>query len=528
LEALRRSLDERSPTRQTVAEELDYHVMAEDLPLEVVAEVQTHPQRYPGTRIVDHWQRSYPAGLLAAHVLGHLGRAREEDLEAGPGDACHVDDRVGRTGLERQYEGLLRARRGEAVELTDRSGQVLSSYRRRKPRVGRDLMTTLEPGLQRTAEALLEEALKRRTLGSADVEPAGGAIVVMDVHSGAILAAASAPAFDPNLFAAGPNSSRTANRSSELATLLADPAHPMFDRVTKMAVPPGSVFKILSAVALLEASAVDPLEPFFCRGYLDQPDRLRCASYIRHGIGHGEVTLADALAQSCNVYFFHHAGRLGPGPLVDWALRFGFGRPTNVDLPGESAGCLPTPLSIESLEGHRWRPADTQAMAVGQGSLTATPLQVVCMMAAVANGGRLVTPHVVSGLGLPELADDQSPADLPELSDDPIRIPPPRMIPGLQPETLAAVREGLARAVSHANGTAHGTVYLESVAVAGKTGTAQTGRDRTDHAWFAGYVPADRPRLALVVVLEHSGDGGEAAGPVAKRLILRMQQLGCL
>ena len=519
LDALRGSVDELPPSRITVAEERDYHVMAEDISLAVAAEVQSHPESYPGVKTTERLRRDYPFGRLAAHVLGHLGKLHEEELPADD-DGYRPDDRVGRMGLERRYERLLRGRRGVAVELTDHSGRVLSSYRRREPGVGRDLILTLNRPLQHSAETLLDEALERRALGASEPEPAGGAIVVMDVHSGAILAAASAPRFDPNLFAGG--------QSDKLSALMENPAHPLFDRVARMAIPPGSVFKTLSAVALLEAAAVDPEEPFFCQGYLQHPDRLRCTIYRRHGTGHGEVTLYDALAQSCNVYFFHHAGRLAPQALANWASRFGFGHTTGVDLPSEATGILPAPANIRALEGHDWRLADMQATVIGQGSLTATPLQVVRMMAAVANQGKLVTPHLVSTLGLPILADGQSAADLPDLSEDPIRIPPPRPIPGLHDSTLAAIRAGLARVVSDASGTAHGTVFLDSVAVAGKTGTAETGAGREDHAWFAGYVPADRPKLAFCVVLEHSGSGGQGAGPVAKRLVLRMQQLGLL
>ena len=209
----------------------------------------------------------------------------------------------------------------------------------------------------------------------------------MDLRDGAVLAAASAPRFDPNVFLSGDDAARQ--------TLLHRPDSPLLDRVVQMALPPGSVFKTLTAVALLESATVDPQQVFTCRGYLHDPGQMRCEIYIRQGIGHGPVTLADALARSCNVYFFHYAGRMGPAPLEDWARRLGFGQPTGVDLPGEAAGTLPTPQSIRRLEGHGWRTADTQRMAVGQGSLTATPLQVLRLMAAVATG-KLLTPHVAS------------------------------------------------------------------------------------------------------------------------------------
>ncbi len=461
------------------------------------------PGKYPGVKIVRHSRRTYPAGTLAAHVLGYLGPAPSQPASA---DDDHAGDLVGRSGVERQYESQLRGRRGTAVELTDHGGRILGTERQEEPRAGRDLVLTLDPKLQAAAEQLLADALERRANWPGRDEPAGGAIAVMDLRDGALLAAASAPGFDPNLFPAGDPAARQA--------LLHAADSPLFDRVVQMALPPGSVFKTLTAIALLESATVDPQEPFTCQGYLHDPHHMRCEIYIRQGIGHGPVTLADALAQSCNVYFCHHAGRMGPAALGDWALRLGFGRPTGVDLPGEAAGVVPTPRSIRRLEGHGWRTADTQMMAVGQGSLTATPLQVLRLMAAVATG-RLLTPHVrVSPGREPGDGDGERGTGTP--------------IEGLKPGTLAAVRAGLERVVADPKGTAYDSVRLETIAVAGKTGTASAGEGRRDHAWFAGYVPADGPKLAFVIVLEHAGDGSMAAGPVAKRLVMHMQRLGML
>ena len=277
---------------------------------------------------------------------------------------------------------------GIAVEVTDHAGRVQQAFHETEPVAGRDVTLTIDPRLQRTAEELLDSALQRVALQSdRRASRRAGAVVVIDVHNGEILAAASAPRFDPAAFVGDDSSRREA--------LLADPAHPLFHRAIQMALPPGSVFKTVTAVALLESAGLDPAATFYCQGYLKQPDRQRCAVYVRHGTGHGDVTLAEALAESCNVYFFHHAEKLPPQALVDWARRLGFGQPTGVDLPGEARGIVPAPDSIRKLEGHGWHTADTQAMSVGQGSLTATPLQVVRMMAAVANGGLLVTPHVV-------------------------------------------------------------------------------------------------------------------------------------
>jgi penicillin-binding protein 2 len=233
------------------------------------------------------------------------------------------------------------------------------------------------------------------------------------------------------------------------------------------------------------------------------------------------LSLPDAVAQSCNVYFFHFAAELGARPLVDWAQRFGFGRPTLIDLPDEAAGRLPTPADVRKLANRRWRLGDTQGLAIGQSSLTVTPLQMVRLLAAIANGGSLVTPHVVAG---PNSATDGQSQSSPD-NDIPNRFQPQR-IAGLSEATLETVRAGLRRAVADPNGTAHSAMGALAISVAGKTGTAETGGGEESHAWFAGYVPADAPQLAFVVVLEHGGGGAAAAAPLARRLVERLQQLG--
>ncbi len=513
VERIAEAYSRRQGVKSAVAEQFDFHIMAYDLPLDVVAEIQRNPQLYPDTKIVSRSRRTYPAGSLAANLLGHLGAVNKQEL-ADADDQYHASDSVGRMGLERQYEPLLRGRPGTTLILTNHDGKVLGEERTRQQGVGSDLILTIDPVLQRTAETLLDNALKRRRMAVENADTTendlpGGAIVVMNVSTGALLAAASAPRFDPNLFTGGDN--------RRITEVLSDKSHPMLDRVSRMAIAPASVFKTLTAVALLETDTIAPDEPFQCRGYLHKPDQQRCAIYRRHGKGHGQITLDDAIAQSCNVYFFHHAASLGSGPLIDWALKFGFARPTGVDLPGESAGMVPVPVMMRELEGHRWGIGDTQSLAIGQGSLTTTPLQIARMMGAIANGGRLVTPHLVSRLGLTESS---------RTTDDPIRIARPKVIEGLSPETLARVRRGLQRVVADPSGTAHGALWMEELPIAGKTGTAETGGNRDDHAWFAGFAPAEKPTVAIVVVLEHSGSGSVAAAPVAKRLLLKMRELG--
>jgi penicillin-binding protein 2 len=499
--------NDEPPTVITVAEELQEHVVFEGLSLEAVAEIEGRSEEYTGVEIIRGSRRVYPAKSSAAHLLGYV--------RAAPNAA----GRIGQAGVERRYDALLRGQDGAALDRLDHRGRLLATTLERTPLAGHDLVLTVDPALERSSEELLDAALARRVTISDDrgQRASGGAIVVMEVRNGAILAAASAPRFDPAVFADAD--------AAGIQRYLADPGHPLFDRAIQMALPPGSVFKTVSATALLDSPAFDPNRPFVCQGYLDSPESRRCMIYRRYGIGHGPMTLVDALAQSCNVYFFHHAEQLGAGPLVDWGRRFGFGERTGIDLAGESAGNLP-PIEASAALASANQPRrheDAESLAIGQGSLTATPLQVVRMMAAIANGGQLVTPHVALRLGLPVSDSAASAGD----SDPPdLCISAPQPIPGLDSRKLDVVREGLRRVVTDSQGTGHATIALEGIVIAGKTGTAETGDGTADHAWFAGYAPADNPRVAFVIVLEHAGDAAASAGPVANRLVSRLQSLG--
>ncbi|HLJ11335.1 MAG TPA: penicillin-binding transpeptidase domain-containing protein [Planctomycetaceae bacterium] len=345
--------------------------------------------------------------------------------------------------------------------------------------------------------------------------PAGGAIVALDVRTGAVLAAASEPRFNLQVLA----------DSDEAAweRIVNDPRKPLFHRAAEMALPPGSVFKVLSAIAFLDSGRLDPAREFHCQGYLDDPESHRCLIYRNFGASHGDINLVDALARSCNVYFFAAARRAGASPIIDWAVRFGFGRPTGIDLPGERGGNLPI-LKGEASPTRRGRTkiasGDALQLAIGQAKLTATPLQIARLLAAVANGGRLITPR---------LAESAGPASIETIdSFERLAADAAAPIPELSENSLAWVRRGLERVVADPHGTGYKTVRLDALAIAGKTGTAEPGGGKPDHAWFAGYVPADRPKIAFVVVLENAGSGGHAAGPLARQLVQAMLALDLL
>jgi penicillin-binding protein 2 len=527
--------DDTSPAPVVVAEELAEQTVYEGLPWEAVAEIETHPQQYPGASVIRSYRRTYPQGNLAAHVLGYLGLAGPADLAKSKADSSsdaamaslQPGDWLGRAGIERQYEHLLRGRPGVRQDQFDARGQKIASAILREPVDGADVVLTIDPALERTAELLLDEAVARR-LPSGDEKldsAAGGALVAMDVHSGAILAAASSPRFDPGDFITG--------NSANVNKWLSDPATPLLNRCVQMALPPGSVFKIVSAAALLSAG-VDPDAPFECQGYLHQPDALRCAIFRRTGAGHGPVSMVEALARSCNVYFFHYAEQIGVRPLEDWATKFGLGRRSEVDLPGEVGGWPSLKNDLENKHDSSGAPKiasqpNALLVSIGQGPVTATAMQVVRMAAAVANGGLLVTPHVAEGIsrrgdGQPAVNNRADSSGRPVV--DPFPAASPQPIAGLNEQMLAIIRKGLRQTVADELGTAHEVINLANVAVAGKTGTAETGANQPEHAWFVGYAPAEQPQVAFVAVIEHAGDAAPATGPVVQYLVQRMDELG--
>jgi penicillin-binding protein 2 len=495
--------DEREPI--IVREETDYHPMIEDVPLDVRAQIEAHPRWFPGVRVGCTSRRVYRESGWAPHVVGRrlgitddeVGRRKSESAGSDPLD-YRPGDRIGRTGVEAAYDSHLRGLRGARRLVRNRYGEILRAEVVRAPRAGGNVELTLNADVERKMEQLLDAILsgKQKTDG-ADADqpliPQGAAVIAMDVQSGALLVAASAPRFD-----FGPSGTPD---PTIWKTVNDDPRHPLFHRATQMALPPGSVFKAVSAIALLESPKFDSDARFECQGFLERPDHFRCPIYTHQKTGHGPTDLSDALCRSCNVYFYHAAGQIGPQPIVEWGQRFGFGRPTGIDLPFERGGNLPEPSQPH------WQIADTRYLAIGQSTLTATPLQVARMMAAIANGGYLVTPFIARKSG-------------PQVADDEIASPSRRQrIAGLSDGTLARLRADLERVVADPEGTGYKTVGTPQIAIAGKTGTAEVGKGKADHAWFAGFAPAQDPRIAFAIVLEHAGSGGRAAGPIARQLV---------
>ena len=452
----------------TVREERLAHPLIRDVDLAMVEQVLERSDEWLGVEVQVRTRRRYPEGPTAAHVVGYMLRIRDKRLReygvayrGDPRRAYQVGETIGAAGVEAAKNFELRGRRGWAHWLVNARGEVQRTLERVEPVPGSDITLSIDLALQRRAE----EALARACAARATT----GAAVLLDVHTGEVLAMASYPAFDP------------AEVRNEYARLAADSKNPLLDRAIASHYPPGSVFKVVDSIAALERGSITPATRFACHHRF-----LVGRRYFRCEGSHGLIDFTTALAKSCNIYFYQVALATGQSDILAWAYRLGFGRRTGIELPGEVPGVLPP------VNHHR---GSTCNLAIGQGRLAVTPLQVAVMMAEVANGGYRVRPTVFrGGAGASERR----------------RLP-------LSEATRRALCRALREVVTR--GTARRVGFDAFISVAGKTGTAQVGGGREPHAWFAGYAPAEAPEVAFAVIVENGGHGGEIAAPVCREIL---------
>lgn len=410
--------------------------------------------------------RHYPNGRLGAHVLGYTSGITEEEYERLRERGYRIRDRVGRSGVEKAFESHLRGEWGGQQVEVNAAGQVQRILGEKPARAGQDLRLTLDLPLQQAAERALDGVRK-------------GAIVAMDPQTGAIRALASRPTFDPNLFSPAPSTSQWAALNA--------PQAPLLNRALQ-GFPPASTFKIVTSIAALESGRYRPDSTELTTGSF-------CYAGLcyRDHVSLGSIGFPLALAVSSNSFYYRAGLKMGPDHLFKAARQLGFGKATGVELEGEETlGLLGDPTWKKTVLGEPWTPVDTITASIGQGAVLVTPLQMARMYAAVANGGWLVTPHLVERK-------------------------PERVWLGFRPETLRTVGQGLRRAVLE--GTAKALNDPALPPAAGKTGTAEDP-PRAVHAWFGGYAPADKPTLVIIAFGENSGGyGGTVAAPMAKQLM---------
>jgi len=485
----------------------DLIVVKEDVSRKTMSYILEHIASFPGVEIRKNYLRAYPHGSLAAHLLGNIGEISREQLKEQRFKGYSAGDLVGQGGLEWSYDRWLRGRDGVAKVEVDAFGRPKQSAavpggRLREP--GDTLVTTIDAEVQAKAEEALRYAIDLAH-SNRRYKAAGGAALVLDVKTGEVIAMASFPTFDPNVWVGG--------ISVKDYKKFADPHanRPLLNRAIQEQKAVASTFKVVDAVAGLEEGVIAPSTSFFCPGSFKAPISSDDTVWNCWALdGHGSLDLVQAITQSCDVYFYNVGylfyQRKGT-ELADWAVRLGMGKPTGVDVPGEVAGRVPTPAwrraYFESEVDKLWTPGNSVNLSIGQGDLEATPLQLAVTYAAIANGGSIVQPHIGK-----RIVDAQG-----KMVRD-FQVPKPRKV-DISQSTLDVVRRGLYEAANSATGTSSAVFAGYPVEVAGKTGTAEVfGSD--DYAWYASYAPADDPRYAVVVMIEQGGHGGTVAAPAAR------------
>ena len=464
---IKRKIEE--PLRNRYSGEI---VLASQMSIEEVAKVEEAKKELPGVMIEAYPKRIYPPGENVAHIVGYVGKINTEEMkEFGPTN-YNNEDVIGKSGIELNYEELLRGQKGYRKIEVDALGRIVRILDTSSPRFRHTLTLTLDLELQKYCNELLAGK--------------NGVILVGDPTNGELLAMANQPSFDPNLLVDGVS-------QEEWNELISNPQKPLTTRSLQALYPPGSIFKLIVGLAAQEANIAPQERTIFCPGYYEY-NNSKYPCWRKSG--HGRLTFENALAQSCNITFYTLGLELGPNKIVDMAKRLGFGEDTGIDLPGENHGFLPTSRWKRQKFAEPWYPGDTINLSIGQGYLLVTPFEIFQSIIAIANRGIVYLPHF-----LKEVQNEKGErieGILPKVKN---RIE-------LRPDTWEILIKGMTKVITEGTGRACHDLPLP---VAGKTGTAQNPHG-IDHSWFAGFFPIDKPKYAFVVFVENGGDGsGEAA-----------------
>jgi penicillin-binding protein 2 len=471
-------------------------MLKQDIGRNALASIEAHKYDLPGITVDVKLRRHYLNVRDAAHLIGYLSEISPEELTRKKYPGRRRGDFIGKFGAEKAYENYLRGTRGGRQVEVNANGQVVRVLKTVAAKPGQNIYLTIDQALQKEAESLLRGV--------------AGAAVAMEPSSGRILALASSPAFDQNYFAIGMS-------HEQWDLLISNPFRPMENKAIQGEYPPGSTYKIITALAGLEEGVIDENTQVFCPGFYYFGNRqYRC---WKKG-GHGQVKIIKAITESCDVYFYKVGELLGVDRLAWYATASGLGTPTGINLDKEAKGLIPTAAWKKRRTGVPWQKGETLSVAIGQGFNLATPLQMVGMTAAIANGGTRFKPIILEAI---------------KTSDGRILHQSEPQVIGKVPvsePSLAMVKTGLWAVVNSDHGTARGS-RLADIEISGKTGTSQViSRKKDDtrpederpahlrpHAWFVAYAPSENPVIAVAVLIEHGEHGSGAAAPVARELI---------
>jgi penicillin-binding protein 2 len=519
--------------RERAGDMLDPIVIRTQATAPMQAYLEERAAAFPGLTLARSYIRRYPHGSLAAQLLGYDGQVSQAQLDTLAKEGYAPGDVIGQTGIESALDMYLRGVPGLARVRVDslgrpRSPRLLST----SPTPGQTVRLTIDTPLQIAAQNALQYGIQlARNTGQWAAD--GGAIVALNPKDGSILALASSPGYDPSVWSGRVTNHKLAAQGLTSATAL-ERNYPAVNRALDATYPPGSTFKPLTAIAALQEHLIKPYSFYSCTGtYVVPEDKSHRVWHNWDRFVFQGMDLPTAIARSCDTYFYRAANKfyLLPKdrgqPIQKWARRFGFGRASGSDLEPQAPGLVPTTGYKHRRFTRRtdptnwridrlWKPGDSLNLAIGQGDLTVTPLQMARFYAAIANGGKLVTPHV--------LMDVENPNG----TIVPTRAPPaPRPIPGLDPANLEVVQQGLLMGTHDPYGTSYGVFGNFPQPIAGKTGTAQklvrlpgfTGE--RDQSWWCGYGPANDAKIVVCAVIENGGEGGAAAAPAAERVFAK-------
>lgn len=449
--------------------------------------------------------RRYPNGTIAPHILGYVGYPDPDAIPALEAAGFNQASIIGRSGIEQSWDETLRGQPGGRLLIVTQEGAVVRVLTSTSAQPAQSLWLTIDSDLQATVERILVETYAQARGGWAETS-GGASVIVMDARTGAIRALVSYPFFDNNAYNVFPTMGR-----EQAETLIrqnqANPRNPEVNRTTQGLYPLGSVMKTVSATAVADSGVYALDQRYTCVGIWN-----RDITRYDWNNGHGTLTLPQSLTQSCNPYYYevgYQLDQVDPWLLPNYARRLGFGGATGMTDLIEEEGFVPDPDWMRESRGEVWNFSESVNMAIGQGFLQVTPLQVARWFAAIANDGSLPRPYLVENVGL--LGDSVTPATIPELTET-----------GIRSDVLATVRQGLCD-VTRDGGTADFVFRnspLQSIGVCGKTGTAQTGGPNTpSHAWFGSYAPRDNPEIVVLVMVETAGQGSEIAAPIARQVL---------
>ncbi len=465
---------------------------------------------WPGLRMEENAQRQYLLGPYFSHILGYTGQVSQSDLVSHPD--YFLNDQIGKDGLECQYEGVLRGEDGQEQVEVDFLGKTQRVLASKPSQPGQGLVLFIDQGLQSKIHQTLDQRLQQLFVDGKQIRKA--TVVALNPNNGAVLALVSVPSFDNNLFAQGIS-------QTDLDRLDNDPNQPFLNRAVAGQYPPGSIIKPLIGAAALEEEVVGPGQTVNCQGGLTIFNKYdpQIVYHFADWQTHGLTDIVKGIAQSCNVFFYTVGGGygqiegLGIERIKKYLQYFGLGQSTDIDLPHEEIGLVPDEQwKSEQKPNEEWYLGDTYHLAIGQGDVLVTPLQMTAAVAAIANGGTLYQPQIVDKI----IDSSESFEDIEErhiIEEVVAKVVRQNFI---QPVNIEVVQEGMRQAVL--SGSVRSLADLP-VEVAGKTGTAQFGTQGQTHAWFIGFAPYDNPQIVLTVLVEGGGEGHQAAVPVAKEVL---------